>query len=111
MKLKPIPALLLAAGLSCGVAAQSSAAPPQSDASQPTSSADRDTAKKIRKAIVDDKSLSTYAHNVKILARDGQVTLRGPVRSEAEKQAIADKATEVAGAGNVTNELSVEPSK
>jgi hyperosmotically inducible protein len=56
-----------------------------------------------------DKSLSTYAHNVKIITQDGQVTLKGPVRSESEKQTIETKATEVAGANKVTNELNVKP--
>src|SRR5690349_13153655 len=41
---------------------------------------DRDIAKDIRKAIVDDKSLSTYAHNVKVIVQNGSVTLKGPVR-------------------------------
>src|SRR3954464_5067509 len=57
---------------------------------------DRDLAKNIRKAITSDKSLSTYAHNVKVIAQNGTVTLRGPVRSEAEKTAVEQKATEVA---------------
>ena len=70
---------------------------------------DRDLAKKIRQAVVGDKSLSTYAHNVKIVAQDGQVTLKGPVRSEAEKTAIEVKATEIAGAGKVTNEITIAP--
>jgi len=68
---------------------------------------DRDLTKRIRQAVVGDKSLSTYAHNVKIVARDGQVTLKGPVNTEAEKQAIEKKATAVAGAGRVTNEITV----
>jgi len=72
---------------------------------------DRDLAKRIRSAIVDDKSLSTYAHNIKIIAQDGKVTLKGPVRSEEEKSAIETKATEVAGAGNVINQLEVAPPK
>ena len=55
-----------------------------------------------------DKSLSTYAHNVKIVTQDGQVTLKGPVRSEDEKKAIEDKAAEVAGNGKVTSELNVK---
>ena len=76
---------------------------------QKESAADRDLAKKIRQSVVDDKSLSTYAHNVKIVAQDGQVTLKGPVRSEAEKTSIAAKATEIAGAGKVTNEITVAP--
>ena len=56
-----------------------------------------------------DKALSTYAHNVKVIAQDGQVTLKGPVRSDDEKRAVEAKATEVAGAGHVTNEMSVAP--
>ncbi len=58
---------------------------------------------------VKDKSLSTYAHNVKVIARDGAVTLKGPVRSEEEKQAVEAKAVEVAGQGKVTDEISVAP--
>jgi hypothetical protein len=60
--------------------------------------------------VVDDKTLSTYAHNVKIIAQDGKVTLRGPVRSEEEKKNIEQKAIDVAGAGNVTNEITIKPS-
>jgi osmotically-inducible protein OsmY len=65
----------------------------------------------IRKAIVQDKSLSTYAHNVKIITQNGQVTLKGPVRSDDEKRALEAKATEVAGAGNVNDELNVKPAR
>ena len=72
---------------------------------------DRDLAKRVRQSVMSDKSLSTYAHNIKIVAQDGKVTLRGPVRSEEEKNAIEAKATEAAGAGNVTNELEVAPPK
>jgi hyperosmotically inducible protein len=72
---------------------------------------DRDIMQKIRKSIVDDKSLSTYAHNVKIVSQNGKVTLKGPVRSDDEKKTIEQKATEVAGAGNVTNQMSVKPEK
>jgi hyperosmotically inducible periplasmic protein len=78
---------------------------------QKMNATDRDLAKRIRSAIVDDKSLSTYAHNIKIVAQDGKVTLKGPVRSEEEKSAIETKATEVAGAGNVVNQLEVAPPK
>jgi len=72
---------------------------------------DRDIMQKIRKSIVDDKSLSTYAHNVKIVSEHGKVTLKGPVRSEEEKKSVEQKATEVAGAGNVTDEMTVKPDK
>ena len=59
---------------------------------------DRDITQQIRKSIVNDKSLSTYAHNVKIVTQNGQVTLKGPVRSDDEKRAVEAKAAEVAGA-------------
>jgi hyperosmotically inducible periplasmic protein len=70
--------------------------------------ADRDLAKKVRKSLSDDKSLSIYAHNVKVVARNGTVTLLGPVRSEEEKAAITAKASEIAGAENVKSELTVK---
>jgi osmotically-inducible protein OsmY len=72
---------------------------------------DRELMREIRKAITDDKSLSTNAHNVKIIAQHGKVTLKGPVQSEEEKSAVVSKATEVAGAGNVTDELTVKASR
>jgi hyperosmotically inducible protein len=72
---------------------------------------DREIMQKIRKAIVDDKSLSTYAHNVKVVSQRGKVTLKGPVRSAEEKQAVAAKAAEVAGAGNVTDQMTIKPEK
>jgi osmotically-inducible protein OsmY len=72
---------------------------------------DRDIMQKIRKSIMDDKSLSTYAHNVKIVSQQGKVTLKGPVRSEEEKKIVEQKAAEVAGAGNVTNEITIKPEK
>ena len=53
---------------------------------------DRDITQQIRKAIVKDKSLSSYAHNVKVITQNGMVTLKGPVRSEDEKMAVAAKA-------------------
>ena len=72
---------------------------------------DRDIMQKIRKAVVADKSLSTYGHNVKIISEHGKVTLKGPVRSDDESKNIEAKAVEIAGAGNVTNQLSVAPNK
>ena len=70
---------------------------------------DRDITKQIRQSIVKDKSLSTYAHNVKVVTQNGQVTLKGPVKSEDEKKAIEAKAAEVAGENKVSSELSVKP--
>jgi hyperosmotically inducible periplasmic protein len=76
---------------------------------QKENASDRDIARKIRRALMQDKALSTYAHNVKVIAQGGQVTLKGPVRSDDEKRSVEAKATEVAGAGHVTNEMSVAP--
>jgi osmotically-inducible protein OsmY len=69
---------------------------------------DRNLTMQIRRDVVRDKSLSTYGHNVKIIADNGKVTLRGPVRSDDEKRAIEEHARKYAGAGNVTNELMVK---
>src|SRR5690348_7664098 len=46
---------------------------------------DRELAQRIRHAITSDKSLSAYAHNIKVIVQNGVVTLRGPVESEMEK--------------------------
>jgi osmotically-inducible protein OsmY len=78
---------------------------------QKESTSDRDLTQKIRRSVMDDKTLSTYAHNVKIIAQDGQITLKGPVRTESEKKTIEAKATEVAGTGRVINEISIAPEK
>src|SRR5690348_18491262 len=86
-------------------------------ASEPTADqqkenkSDRELARQIRHALVKDKSLSTYAHNVKVIAQNGTVTLKGPVKSEEEKRAIEQKAGQVAGADKVNNEIQVEPGK
>src|ERR1700686_2543469 len=72
---------------------------------------DREITRQIRKALVADKSLSTYAHNVKIITTNGTVTLRGPVRTEDEKSSIESKAKAIAGVGDVKNELTVAPKK
>jgi len=62
---------------------------------------------KIRQAVVEDDALSTNAKNIKIITVNGAVTLRGPVGTQAEKDAIAAKATKIAGAGKVTNQLEI----
>ena len=72
---------------------------------------DREIMQKIRKSVVDDKSLSTYAHNVKIISQHGGVILKGPVRSEEEKTKIVQMARDVAGAGNVTDQMTIVPEK
>jgi hyperosmotically inducible periplasmic protein len=78
---------------------------------QKENAADRDLTQKVRRALMQDKALSSYAHNVKIITQDGQVTLKGPVRSEEEKQTVEHMATDLAGAGHVTSQLSIAPKK
>jgi hyperosmotically inducible periplasmic protein len=76
---------------------------------QKDNQSDRDIAQQIRKSVMKDKSLSTYAHNVKIIAQNGMVTLKGPVTSDDEKKAIETKAAAVVGQDKVTNQLEVKP--
>jgi predicted small lipoprotein YifL len=74
---------------------------------QDETQADVTTTAEIRKKITGDSSMSLNARNVKIVTSQGKVTLRGPVDSAAEKDAIDKFAREVAGEGNVTNEIEV----
>jgi len=69
---------------------------------------DRDTTAQIRKSIMADKDLSTYAHNVKIITRNGTVTLKGPVKSDDEKQKVISYASNVVAADKVTDQLTVK---
>jgi len=62
----------------------------------------------VRKAVVDDNSLSVNAHNVKIITNGGVVTLRGPVKDEQEKATVENKARQVAGVSRIDNLLEVE---
>jgi hyperosmotically inducible periplasmic protein len=72
---------------------------------------DRKITQKIRRAVVKNKSLSQYAHNVKIITKDGGVSLKGPVRTVKEKKFIEKTAAEIAGKDNVTSEIDVVPAK
>jgi osmotically-inducible protein OsmY len=72
---------------------------------------DRELMAKIRKAVMDEKSLSTYAHNVKIIAKEGKVTLNGPVQSAEEKTTVERLATDIAGAGNVDSKITIKATK
>ncbi len=75
---------------------------------QKDNTSDRTTAAKIRRAVVADKSLSMYGHNVKIIVVSGAVTLKGPVHSEQEKQTIGEKAAAIVGQDKVTNQITVK---
>jgi hyperosmotically inducible periplasmic protein len=71
--------------------------------------ADIDITAKIRQRVLDTDGMSVNARNSKIITSDGKVTLRGPVESDMERDTIGRIAQEVAGAGNVENQLEVTP--
>jgi osmotically-inducible protein OsmY len=76
---------------------------------QKDNEADRSITQRIRRAIISDKSLSMYAHNVKVITQGGVVTLKGPVRSTREKDVIVKKAIDVTGsADKVTDQISIK---
>jgi hyperosmotically inducible periplasmic protein len=75
---------------------------------QKVNATDQDLTKRIRQSIMSDKSLSTYAHNIKIISQNGAVTLKGPVKSDDEKKAVMAKAVAVAGTEKVTDQISVK---
>jgi hyperosmotically inducible protein len=75
---------------------------------QANAKADRQTTAQIRKAIVADKDLSTYAHNVKVITANGQVTLKGPVSTDDEKQKVASLAASVVSPDKIVNDLTVK---
>jgi hyperosmotically inducible periplasmic protein len=75
---------------------------------QSNAKSDVELTREIRRAVVKDHSLSMMAHNVKIISANGSVTLRGPVKTEEEKNAILSKAQTIAGADKVDNQLEVK---
>jgi hyperosmotically inducible protein len=74
---------------------------------QSSNTNDVELTRRIRAAVVADSSLSTNAHNVKIITVNGTVTLRGPVDSEKEREKIVSTAQQIAGKNNVENHLEI----
>lgn len=125
MTVNRIYAGIIAAGLFLGVSIGATAQQPDNtkvntrdrESSQPTADqaknnlSDRQIMQNIRKSVMADKSLSTYGHNAKVICEHGKVTLKGPVHTEEERRNIEAKATDVAGAGNVDNQLAVKNDK
>jgi hyperosmotically inducible protein len=66
---------------------------------------------KVRQAVMKDGSLSMNAKNVKIIAQDGKITLKGPVDSQQEKDTIGTEAGGIAGKEKVDNQLEVKAEK
>jgi hyperosmotically inducible periplasmic protein len=105
--------LVLGAAMALPTAAPSLASTAQQSpaagaAQQSNQSSDIEITRNIRRALVKDKTLSTSAHNVTIITKGGKVTLKGRVKSDAEKQTVETTATGVAGAGNVDDQLTTQ---
>jgi hyperosmotically inducible protein len=62
----------------------------------------------IRQAVMADKALSFTAKNIKIIAKDGKVTLRGPVKTAEERAAIEADARKAAGNAPIDNQIEVK---
>jgi hyperosmotically inducible periplasmic protein len=102
-----LPCGLLAAAQQPDNSAQNKGQSPTAD-NQTNAQSDRMLAQQIRKSIIADKDLSTYAHNVKVIVANGTVTLKGPVKSDDEKQKVASDASSVAGSDKIANQLTVK---
>jgi hyperosmotically inducible protein len=78
---------------------------------QSNSKDDLTLTQRVRQAVIKDGSLSMSAKNVKIIAQDGKITLKGPVDSQQEKDTIGTEAGEIAGKDKVDNQLEVKAEK
>jgi len=83
--------------------------PTPAAAPQAAATPDEAMAAQIRKAIKDEKAITVYADSIRVIVSAGTVSLKGPVRTDAEKKAIGEKADAIAGQANVMNNLMVAP--
>ena len=90
-------------------ASRPSQAPTKTAFDQKENKADLALTQEIRKALMDDSSLSTSAKNVTVVSQNGIVTLGGTVAVADEKARIGEKAEAIAGAGRVVNQINVQP--
>lgn len=74
---------------------------------QSNKKADIEITRQIRRELTKDSGLSVYAKNVKIIVRNADVTLKGPVRTQVEKAKILKIATTIAPEHRVHNQLVV----
>lgn len=75
---------------------------------QSNDKSDVEITRKIRQAVVKDKSMSTSAQNVKIITAKGRVVLKGPVDSNEEKMKVEQAAAAVAGRDQIVSEIEVK---
>ncbi len=78
---------------------------------QSNSSADLKITQAIRRALMKDPELSTTAKNIKVITANGQVTLRGPVKTAQEKAKIDQIAKSAAGGAQIDDQLDIKRSK
>jgi osmotically-inducible protein OsmY len=74
---------------------------------QSNSEQDIDLTQRIRSGITSLDTMSVQARNVKVISRDGFVTLRGPVESAQEKATI-ELLAKNAGAAGIDNQLEID---
>ena len=77
---------------------------------QSNSSADLKTTQAIRRVLMKDRELSTTAKNIKVITANGQVTLRGPIKTAQEKAKIDQIAKSAAGGAQIDDQLDVKGS-
>ena len=77
---------------------------------QSNSSADLKITQAIRRALMKDHELSTTAKNIKVVTANGQVTLRGPVKTAQEKAKVDQIARSAAGGAQIDDQLDVKGS-
>ena len=78
---------------------------------QSNSSSDLKITQAIRQALMKDSALSTTAKNIKIITANGQVTLRGPVKTAQEKAKVDQIAKSAAVGAQIDDQLDVNESK
>jgi hyperosmotically inducible protein len=83
----------------------------QTSGDQSNSPADLKITQAIRQALMKDSELSTTAKNIKVITANGQVTLRGPVKTAQEKAKIDQIAKSAAGGAQIDDQLDVKGSK
>ncbi len=77
---------------------------------QSNNSADLKITQAIRRALMKDRELSTTAKNIKVVTANGQVTLRGPVKTAQEKAKVDQIARSAAGGAKIDDQLEVNES-
>jgi hyperosmotically inducible protein len=77
--------------------------------SRSAATADQEIARRIRTELANDQGLAPYADSIHIDVSAGEVTLRGPVKTEKDKADIAGKAQQTAGVTVVHNQLQIAP--